>query len=271
MDRPEAGRPFVAGLSVVIPCYGRPEALRRAVDSVRTAVPDRAEIIVVDDASPVPLAKALGPSNASSIAIRVIRLKTNGGPQTARNMGIRRAKFSHIAFLDSDDTFHPEKLDIVLAHLDESAFDILFHAVENMPRERRIASLWKTYLRGILPFHWLLAFLNPVPTPALVIRRSGRLGVPGMRYCEDYAFLLHYAQRGQHILYLDRVLSAVERRQGDPGGLSAQSWQMRRGEFRARRVLLRSGRQIDLVRWLIGSAIGSLRVVSDILRGRYWR
>lgn len=268
-SRSPAGRPV--GLSVVIPSYGRPDLLLRAVNSVRSRSPDRVEIIVVDDASPEPLAEKLTATNESGIIVRVFRLHRNGGPQTARNLGIRRASFSHIAFLDSDDMFHEDKMDRLVMLIDGEGFDLLFHAVDGMPREQRIAQFWQTRLRLVLPFFWLLSFFNFVPTPSLVIRRRVRLGVPGARHCEDYGFLLRYGTPFDRVLYLDERLAEVGRRQGEVGGLSAQRWQMRKGEFQARRILLRKGSLSDALRWMIGSAMGSLRILSDIVRGRYVR
>ena len=42
-------------------------------------------------------------------------------------------------------------------------------------------------------------------------------------------------------------------------------------EFSARRVLLKSPRVGDLLRFALGSLAGATRVLADLLRGRYWR
>ncbi|MFX8008378.1 glycosyltransferase, partial [Acinetobacter baumannii] len=73
---------------------------------------------------------------------RCYRFERNRGPQAARNLGIRRARFSHIAFLDSDDSFTQDKIDLVLQQLDSTPVDLLFHDVQGMPKYGKLARLW---------------------------------------------------------------------------------------------------------------------------------
>jgi glycosyltransferase involved in cell wall biosynthesis len=257
------------GISVVIPTYNRLDTLVRAIESVRSMRPTDVEIIVIDDGSEDDPRPHLPTLNASLITIKAYRFEQNRGPQAARNLGIRRARFSHIAFLDSDDEFTQSKVDTILAEIECRDFDLLFHAVRGMPRYDRLATLWDRRLRALLPFHWLCAFYNPVITPALVVRRRCRLGVTRLRHCEDWAFLLRYADAGLRVRYLREQLSLVHRPLGSSGGLSAAIWKMRKGEFTARRVLLRKPAAGKLARWCAGSVAGLIRVIADILRARY--
>lgn len=259
-------RPF--GVSVVIPSYGRPEALLRAVDSVRAPRGSPVEIIVVDDATPPGQRAACPLLNAQGVPVRSLGLASNSGPQSARNLGMRRARFRFVAFLDSDDQFTPDKVEVLLDRLAADDVDLLFHAVEGIERFNGFMRHW---IRSPIPlsFRWLLAVCNPISTPALVVRRQGRLGIPRMRHCEDWAFLLHYCAPGIRVAYLDRKLCIVARPQGTRGGLSESFQRMRRGEFKARRVLLRKPGVGNALRWALGQAFGYLRVCNDLLRGRY--
>jgi GT2 family glycosyltransferase len=263
---PEAGRPV--GISVVIPAYGREAPLLRSIESVVTAYPGRVEILVVDDCSPMPLGPLLPAANGSGVPVRAFRLPRNRGPQAARNLGIRRARFSHIALLDSDDLFRADKIDTLLALQARGMPDILFHAVDGMERSNSVTQRWAT--GGLIrAFRWFIAAYNPVITPGLVFRRVNRLGPPGMRHCEDWAFVLRLAGPGATVGYLSDPLSAVVRAQGEAGGLSEQRWQMRRGEFRARSLLWKERRLSVLPRIAVGSLFGLLRIVADAVRGRY--
>ncbi|MFW5995173.1 MAG: glycosyltransferase family 2 protein, partial [Spirochaetia bacterium] len=99
-------------LSVVIPAYDRVTLCREAVDSVRVAIGSlreavngvEAEIIVMDDASPQPLRSEL-PRD-----VRVERIAHSGMPGHVRNEGVHRARGRLVAFLDSDDLWHEQKL-----------------------------------------------------------------------------------------------------------------------------------------------------------------
>jgi hypothetical protein len=262
--------PPAHGISVVIPAYGRIEALQRAIESVITTHPALVEVIVVDDASPVALASHLPNRNASGVVVRCYRLHCNRGPQAARNLGIRRAHFSHVALLDSDDAFLPAKIDRVLNVIDAPQ-DLIFHAVEGLEKYHRLAMLWCRHLRKLVPFDWLLAFYNPVVTPGLIFRKKAFLGPPSMRHCEDYGFLLRYVHVGTRVLYLPETLSSVNRPQGASGGLSSAVWKMRTGEFQARRILLKSPSLRNFARFGGGAILGGMRIANDLIRGRYRR
>jgi glycosyltransferase involved in cell wall biosynthesis len=259
------------GITVVIPTFNRQQTLIRAIESVVTFNTNLVEIIVVDDGSAQDQRLFIPNCNGSGVPLRSFRFDYNRGPQAARNLGIRRARFSHIAFLDSDDAFTPEKIDIVLQALSKNSVDILFHAVAGMPKYGRLARLWSIYLRKIIPFQWWIAIYNPVVTPALIVKRRVRLGVPRMRHCEDWFFLLRYAEPDMCVEYLENELSTVFRSPGTTGGLSGAVWKMRKGEFLARAVLLKSLTIWSLIRYVLGGGVGVLRVLNDLFRGKYWR
>ncbi|MGO4706742.1 glycosyltransferase family 2 protein [Microvirga sp. 2MCAF38] len=95
-------------ISVVIPVHNRPDALRKAVRSAldQTRPPD--EIVIVDDASALPVThEALCIDDPR---IRIVRLDKNRGAAGARMVGVEEARSTLIAFLDSDDVFLPGKL-----------------------------------------------------------------------------------------------------------------------------------------------------------------
>lgn len=93
-------------LSVVIPTYNRVDYLREAIESVLAQTYKNYEILVVDDGS-TDNTRELVASYASRIKYIY---QDNKGPSAARNNGIRNAKGNLIAFLDSDDLWHPDKL-----------------------------------------------------------------------------------------------------------------------------------------------------------------
>jgi glycosyltransferase involved in cell wall biosynthesis len=103
--------PFV---SVVIPSYNRARASIAAVDSVLRQTYSNYEIIFVDDGStdetPKILRQFLCDRGVSCDRVRYF-YQRNQGPSFARNTGIAEAKGDWIAFLDSDDTWLPEKLE----------------------------------------------------------------------------------------------------------------------------------------------------------------
>lgn len=100
-----ADRPLV---SVVVTFYNQAEFVAPALDGVLAQTYHPAEIIVVDDGSSD---EALRACAAYGDRITVIH-QDNAGPCAARNSGLRRARGSLVAFLDGDNLWAPEKLEV---------------------------------------------------------------------------------------------------------------------------------------------------------------
>ena len=111
-------------ISVVLPAYNRRNTVRKAVESVLNQTERDIECIVVDDASTDDTAGVL--TEISDSRLRIIRLTENSGACHARNVGVQAAKGEYIAFQDSDDCFHPDKLERQLAFLQETGADVVF-------------------------------------------------------------------------------------------------------------------------------------------------
>lgn len=95
-------------ISVIIPTFNRATVLPRAVQSVLDQNYTDLELIVVDDRS-TDMTAGL-PILQSDARISFIEHSHNKGVSAARNTGIERARGTWIAFLDSDDQWHKEKL-----------------------------------------------------------------------------------------------------------------------------------------------------------------
>ena len=95
-------------VSVVIPTYNRAHLIAETIISaLEQGLADK-EIIVVDDGSTDDTSEVVKAFQDQVIYIR----QANSGPARARNTGIRMARGNYIAFLDSDDIWLPEKLEL---------------------------------------------------------------------------------------------------------------------------------------------------------------
>jgi glycosyltransferase involved in cell wall biosynthesis len=96
-----------SSVSAVIPAYNAAGFISGAIRSVLEQTIEIAEIIVVDDGSSDNTAEVA----AQFPRTRVIQ-RSNGGQAAARNTGIHAASGEWIAFLDHDDSWHPQKTEI---------------------------------------------------------------------------------------------------------------------------------------------------------------
>lgn len=97
-------------ISVIIPLYNKVKSIHRTIDSVLKQTYNNIEIIVVDDGSTDGSDKII--RNIHDKRVRYIS-KSNGGVSSARNYGVLKAKGDYIIFLDADDYFLPNAIEIL--------------------------------------------------------------------------------------------------------------------------------------------------------------
>lgn len=125
-------------LSVVIPVHDDAAGLARMLESLAGALEgcaaDLCEVIVVDDGSPEPLARAPGAGDLpASLPLVWQRSDACGGAGRARNLGLAAAAGSHVLFLDADDTVTPA-LGALLTDLVHQTFDFALFAHDDSRR-----------------------------------------------------------------------------------------------------------------------------------------
>jgi len=103
-------------VSVVLPTFNRAPTLRRAIVSVLEQSHRHLEVTVVDDGSTDDTAEVVGAIDDERL--RYIRLAANRGQAAARNIGLKASEAPLVAFQDSDDIWHPHKLEMQLRWLD---------------------------------------------------------------------------------------------------------------------------------------------------------
>ncbi|MBE6548115.1 MAG: glycosyltransferase family 2 protein [Ruminococcaceae bacterium] len=104
-------------VSVIMPCYNSAEYIAASIDSVVSQTYKNWELIIVDDCSTDNSTEII--ENYGDDRIVLLRNEKNSGAAITRNNGIDIAKGRWIAFLDSDDLWHPEKLEKQLKFMSE--------------------------------------------------------------------------------------------------------------------------------------------------------
>ena len=96
-------------ISIIMPCYNEAARLPGSIGSIHRQTFDDFELIVVDDGSPDDSLKVLTQLAEKYPFLRFFS-QENRGAGPARNRGLREARGEYIAFLDADDSWHPECL-----------------------------------------------------------------------------------------------------------------------------------------------------------------
>lgn len=107
-------------ISVIIPTYNRVTQVQAAIDSVLKQSFTDYELIVVDDCSTDKTNEVLGKKLGTFPHTTLITLDENHGVSHARNCGLKAAQGEWVAFLDSDDIWHREKLQKQIEFINEN-------------------------------------------------------------------------------------------------------------------------------------------------------
>lgn len=226
-------------VSVVIPTYNRRDLVLRALASVAEQTRPADQVIVVDDGSSDGTAERI---EAEFSGVEV-HSQDNRGVSSARNRGIRAARGEWIALLDSDDEWHPAKLERQLGALATDGRRVS-HCEEIWIRDGRRVNAGQRHAK---PDGWVYRSCLPlcaISPSAAVIHRSVLQTVglfdEQLPVCEDYDLWLRVAAR-YPVLLVDEPL--VVKYGGHADQLSTSMWGMDR--FRVR-SLERAWRRLPL-------------------------
>ena len=221
--------------SVVIPAYNAEKTIGECLASILEQTFAPLEVIVVDDCSVDSTETAVllyeGRFVAADIRFKYIRLDQNSGPSFARNKGIRESKGSFIAFLDADDTWVNNKLEVVNRFANESTVGLICHSyTESIPIPSDNGD-W-VYEPDVMSIYQLL-LRNPAQTSCVVVRNQFAVAFDEtMGLCEDYDLWMRIAENYPVLRLVGKPLTCLGRPQLSAGGLSGNRLSMRVGEFR---------------------------------------
>ena len=176
-------------VSIITPSFNSANYICHTVESVLNQSYTNWELLIVDDCSTDNSREIIQSYVNKDSRIKLICLEKNSGAAVARNTGIEEARGRFIAFLDSDDTWHPEKLEKQLHFMlnNDYAFTYTqYHQVnENgdligdlyFPKRTNYHNLLKTCVIGCL-------------TAMYDSHKIGKIYFPLIRKRQDYALWL---------------------------------------------------------------------------------
>lgn len=250
----------VVPVSVVIPCYRCTPTIGRAVDSVFAQSLIPAEVVLVDDCSGDETLAALQELARVHVGrVKIVQMDENAGAASARNAGWAVTTQAYVAFLDADDTWHPEKLRIQYGYMRNNPKVALcghqciwLRAGETPPEVSENRHITEIHARSLL-------FRNAFSTPTVMMKRD----IPfrfrnGKRCAEDLFLWQQIAFAGLRVVRMESPLAYVHKPVYGAGGLSAQLWDMERGELSNFIELYREG-HINSLLLIISSTLSIVK------------
>jgi teichuronic acid biosynthesis glycosyltransferase TuaG len=200
-------------VSVITPVWNASGTLAATVASVRAQSFADWEMLIVDDGSTDGSGALAGELAAAEPRLRVLGGAVRRGAAAARNQGIRAARGRHIAFLDADDLWRPEKLAVQLGYMAATGAGLVFSAYRRIdaagrplgevPVPARVdhAALLKGNVIGCL-------------TAIYDTARFGRVAMPELPRRQDYGLWLKLLEGGGAAHGLPHVLADYRVRAG---------------------------------------------------------
>lgn len=199
-------------VSVIIPMYNREATIKDAARSVLSQTYKDLELIIVDDYSKDNSVAVVEKMASEDSRVRLIKSEKNGGACVARNIGIDNALGEVIAFQDSDDIWHKDKLEKSLKAMEEQGADFVFSAL----RREETKGGKKVY--DVLPSYDLnkerdklarIIFQNCVSTQTIVARKrvfeECKFDKAFPRF-QDWDFTIQVINNNHKIYYIDEPL-----------------------------------------------------------------
>jgi glycosyltransferase involved in cell wall biosynthesis len=126
--------------SVVIPTYNNALLLKRALKSLQSQTYSNYEVVIIDNYSNDDTEKVIRSFSFKNIIYKKIN---NGGIiAKSRNAGIKISNGDWILFLDSDDTFYPDKIKFLSENIN-SAYDLVCNAQKIVTESNDNIKIWK--------------------------------------------------------------------------------------------------------------------------------
>jgi glycosyltransferase involved in cell wall biosynthesis len=186
--------------SVIIPTFNRKECLKAALESVTRQTHTSFEVIISDDGS-TDGTELIIDYFQGRFPLVYLRQENWGGPARPRNLAIAAATGEWLAFLDSDDLWRPDKLEVVDNNL--AGCDVIYHAMDVLDANgnfRYRIDAPQIDLKD--PFRDLILQGNRLATSATCVRRSAFQAVGAFRedksvyVGEDFDLWLRLAKSG---------------------------------------------------------------------------
>lgn len=198
-------------ISVIIPTYNRADKLRICLESLVNQSFKNFEVIVCDDGSTDDTSKVISEFE-TVLDLKYILDSNFGGPARPRNNGIRLAKGEVIAFLDSDDWWYPNKLEVSLSFIE--GFDIVYHNLDKYIKLDKVEGIIKGRVFTTNIVKDLIVNGNGIPNSSVLIRKSivDQVGEitedKNLIAVEDSDYWIRVAQVTDKFKYINKSLGA---------------------------------------------------------------
>lgn len=150
--------------SIIIPTYNREDNLISTLKKLELQTNKDFEVVIINDASDISYNESIWLKKFNKFPITYHLCEKNSGPASARNLGVKLAKYEWIMFLDDDDKFTDNKIEVLANKIENSEFNFIYNkAIIFMVNEN---CFYETSQKNI----------NEIPNPSELIKQINFIG-----------------------------------------------------------------------------------------------
>jgi len=182
-------------VSIIMPAYDAEKFIREAIESVLSQSYENWELLVVNDCSQDNTTKVVTEYCIKDDRIKLFNNNKNSGPAITRNNAINQAKGRFLAFLDSDDIWLPEKLEIQIGVMLDEGYVFTYTDYHRISEDGLVSGK-RINAPDTLNYFQLLR--NTAITTSTVILNVEAVGKIKMKetYYDDFTCWLEVMKRG---------------------------------------------------------------------------
>ena len=202
-------------ISIITPMYNSEEFILDMIKSVQAQTYQNWEMIVVDDCS-----QDGGPNIVKEISktderIKLISQKQHSGPSYVRNVAIELAKGRYLAFLDSDDLWHEQKLNKQLNFMKKNHYAFTYTGFEKINEAGKVIGTVFPYKEEVCYYDLLKSNHIGCLTVMIDLKILGhKMYMPDIRKRQDHGFWLDVLKVIDKAYCLHEILCQYRIRKG---------------------------------------------------------
>ncbi len=234
-----------------MPTYNCARFIRESIDSVLAQTYTNWELIIVDDSSTDNTAEMV--ANFNDPRIHYLRNEQNEGAALTRNKALRAAKGRYIAFLDSDDLWHPDKLERQIAFMEQNGYAFTYHEYTEIDESSKPLGVYVSGKDHVRPFDMKVCCWPGCLSVMYDMEVVGLIQIPDIRKNNDSAMWLQAIHKADCYL-LPENLAMYRRRTGSITPTSV--WKKIGWHY----ILFRKGAKITPIAsafWMVMNIIGN--------------
>lgn len=220
-------------VSIVTPMFNNENVIKETINSVVNQSYTNWELLLIDDASSDNTKSTVNGFIDSDSRIKLFEHKENKGAAEARNLGTKMAEGKYIAFLDADDLWRPNKLELQVKQLNTNTIDVCFGSYELIDSESRSLNKKVTALQTLSYKKLLKANYIGNLTGIYNSKKLGKIYTKDLKKRQDWLLWLEALKRSQYPAH--GIIETIADYRITEGSLSSNKFNLIKHNFNAYR------------------------------------